>query len=281
MATITAALVKELRERTGAGMMECKKALVGADGDIEAAIEDLRKRGVAKAAKKASRVAAEGAILIKSEGGKATILEVNCETDFVAKDKNFLSFANDALDAAFAERLSTEALKEKFEAIRSELVIKIGENVGIRRVAHFSGDKLGTYIHSGKIGVVVVGSAEDNETLKNVSMHVAASNPEFLNPEDVSEDVVAKEKQIQIDIAVQSGKPPEIAEKMVAGRMKKFTGEISLTGQPFVMNPSQSVGEMLKEKGATVTEFVRFGVGDGIEKEESDFAAEVAAATKG
>lgn len=280
---ITAAQVKDLRERTGAGMMECKKALVNADGNIETAIEELRKRGVTKAAKKASRVAAEGAILIKVEGGQATILEVNSETDFVAKDANFLGFAQEALDAAFAEKLSIDALKEKFEATRSELVIKIGENIGIRRLAHVEGDAIASYIHAGsKIGTVVVGTGGE-ATLKDVAMHAAAHDPEpqFLNPEDVSEDVVAKEKALQIAIAVESGKPKEIAEKMVMGRMKKFTGEIALTGQGFVKNPKQSVGEMLKENGATVTEFVRFKVGDGIEKEESDFAAEVAAATKG
>ncbi|PCE69066.1 translation elongation factor Ts [Salinivibrio sp. YCSC6] len=280
MATVTAALVKELRERTGAGMMECKKALVEANADIEVAIENMRKSGAAKAAKKAGRVAAEGVILVKESEGKAAIVEINCETDFVAKDANFAAFANQVAETALAEGLEIDALKEKFEQQRAELVAKIGENMDIRRVSFIEGAKVGSYRHGDRIGVVVAANA-DEETIKHVAMHIAASKPEYVNPEDVPADVVEKEKQIQVDIAMQSGKPAEIAEKMVVGRMKKFTGEISLTGQAFVMDPAQTVGQMLKEKGAEVTNFIRFEVGEGIEKEEVDFAAEVAAAQKG
>jgi elongation factor Ts len=281
MATVTAALVKELRERTGAGMMECKKALVEANADIELAIENMRKSGAAKAAKKAGNVAAEGTILIKDADGVAALLEVNCQTDFVAKDSNFLAFANEVLDVALAERLDIAALQAKFEDARIALVAKIGENISIRRVEFIEGEKVGSYRHGDRIGVVVAGNA-DEETIKHVAMHVAASKPEYVNPEDVPADVVEKEKAIQVAIAVESGKPQEIAEKMVVGRMKKFTGEVSLTGQAFIMDPSQTVGQMLKAKGATVTNFIRLEVGEGIEKaQEMSFADEVAAVQKG
>ncbi|PSU28860.1 translation elongation factor Ts [Photobacterium lutimaris] len=281
MATVTAALVKELRERTGAGMMECKKALVEANADIELAIENMRKSGAAKAAKKAGNVAAEGTILIKDADGVAALLEVNCQTDFVAKDANFLAFANEVLEAALTERLDIAALQAKFEDARIALVAKIGENISIRRVEFIEGAKVGSYRHGDRIGVVVAGEA-DEETIKHVAMHVAASKPEFVNPEDVPADVVEKEKEIQVAIAVESGKPQEIAEKMVVGRMKKFTGEVSLTGQAFIMDPSQTVGQMLKAKGATVTNFIRLEVGEGIEKaQEMSFAEEVAAVQKG
>ena len=273
---VTAALVKELRERTGAGMMDCKKALTETNGDIELAIENMRKSGAAKAAKKAGNIAAEGTILIKEGNGFAALLEVNCQTDFVAKDANFLGFANQVLDAAAESKADIEALKAQFEETRVALVAKIGENINVRRVEYIDGDKLSSYRHGDRIGVVVVGDA-DEETLKQVAMHVAASKPEFVNPEDVPADVVEKEKAVQIDIAMNEGKPAEIAEKMVVGRMKKFTGEISLTGQAFIMEPKKSVGEILKEKGATVSNFIRLEVGEGIERKEEDFAAEVAA----
>ena len=273
---VTAALVKELRERTGAGMMDCKKALTETNGDIELAIENMRKSGAAKAAKKAGNIAAEGTILIKEGNGFAALLEVNCQTDFVAKDSNFLGFANEVLDAAVESKADIEALKAQFEETRVALVAKIGENINVRRVEYIDGDKLSSYRHGDRIGVVVVGDA-DEETLKQVAMHVAASKPEFVNPEDVPADVVEKEKAVQIDIAMNEGKPAEIAEKMVVGRMKKFTGEISLTGQAFIMEPKKTVGDILKEKGATVTNFVRLEVGEGIERKEEDFAAEVAA----
>ncbi|MEF1289626.1 translation elongation factor Ts [Vibrio sp. M260118] len=278
---VTAALVKELRERTGAGMMECKKALVEANADIELAIENMRKSGAAKAAKKAGNVAAEGAIIIKEENGTAVLLEVNCQTDFVAKDGNFTAFAEKVAVDALASKASVEELVAKFEEERVALVAKIGENINIRRVQYVEGTAIASYRHGEKIGVVVAGEG-DAETLKHVAMHVAASKPEYVNPEDVPADVVAKEKEVQVEIAMNEGKPAEIAEKMVVGRMKKFTGEISLTGQAFIMEPKKSVGEMLKEKGASVATFVRLEVGEGIEKaEEMSFAEEVAAAQKG
>lgn len=284
MAEITAALVKELRDRTGAGMMECKKALVEANGDIELAIDNMRKSGQAKAAKKAGRVAAEGVILTKiaADAKVGVIMEVNCETDFVAKDAGFLAFANAAVDAALAENISdVEVLKAKFEEQRTALVAKIGENINIRRVEVVKGDRLGAYMHGARIGVLVAATGTtDDELVKHVAMHIAASKPEFVSPDDVPADVVTREHEIQIDIAMQSGKPREIAEKMVEGRMRKFTGEISLTGQAFVMDPSKTVGDLLKEKKAGVVQFIRFEVGEGIEKVEVDFAAEVAAMTK-
>ena len=283
MAEITAALVKELRERTGAGMMECKKALVEANGDIELAIDNMRKSGQAKAAKKAGRVAAEGVIIARISDDKkyGIVLEMNCETDFVAKDAGFLALANKVADAALAGKVTdVEVLKAQFEDERATLVAKIGENMNIRRVAAISGDVVGAYLHGAKIGVLVAATSADDELVKHIAMHVAASRPEFVKPEDVSAEVVAKEREIQVAIAMESGKPREIAEKMVEGRMKKFTGEVSLTGQPFVMDPTKSVGDLLKEKGADVTGFIRFEVGEGIEKVETDFAAEVAAMQK-
>ncbi|HDR1101192.1 translation elongation factor Ts [Pasteurella multocida] len=281
MAEITASLVKELRERTGAGMMECKKALVEANGDIELAIDNMRKSGQAKAAKKAGRVAAEGVILARIGAGFGVLVEMNCETDFVAKDAGFLGLANEVAGYALANKgVTIEALQAQFEEKRATLVAKIGENMNIRRVQFLDGDVVGSYLHGAKIGVLVAGKNADEDLLKKIAMHVAASRPEFVKPEDVSADVVAKEREIQVAIAMESGKPREIAEKMVEGRMKKFTGEVSLTGQPFVMDPAKSVGEFLKESGADVTNFVRFEVGEGIEKVESDFAAEVAAMQK-
>jgi elongation factor Ts len=278
---VTAALVKELRERTGAGMMECKKALVEANADIELAIENMRKSGAAKAAKKAGNVAAEGAIIIKEENGVAVLLEVNCQTDFVAKDGNFTAFAEKVAAEALTSKATVEALVDQFEEERVALVAKIGENINIRRVAYIEGTAIASYRHGEKIGVVVVGEG-DAETLKHVAMHVAASKPEYVNPEDVPADVVAKEKEVQVEIAMNEGKPAEIAEKMVVGRMKKFTGEISLTGQAFIMEPKKTVGEMLKEKSVSVANFVRLEVGEGIEKAaEMSFAEEVAAAQKG
>ena len=261
MAEITASLVKELRERTGAGMMECKKALVEANGDIELAIDNMRKSGQAKAAKKA--------------------VEMNCETDFVAKDAGFLGLANEVADFAAAHKGTTiEALQAQFEEKRAALVAKIGENMNIRRVAYLEGQVIAQYLHGAKIGVLVAGEGSEDE-LKKVAMHVAASKPGFVNPEDVPADVVEHERQIQIDSAVNSGKPKEIAEKMVEGRMKKFTGEVSLTGQPFVMDPSVSVGDFLKSVNTSVSNFIRLEVGEGIEKKEEDFAAEVAKITGG
>ena len=281
MAEITASLVKELRERTGAGMMECKKALVEANGDIELAIDNMRKSGQAKAAKKAGRVAAEGVIIARVQNGFGVVVELNCETDFVAKDAGFLGLANEVADYAVAHKgTSIEQLQAEFEEKRAALVAKIGENMTIRRVAYIEGDVVGSYLHGAKIGVLVAGKGADDELLKHIAMHIAASRPDYVNPNDVPADVVEHERNIQVDIAMQSGKPREIAEKMVEGRMKKFTGEVSLTGQPFVMVPSKSVGDLLKEKGAEVSNFIRLEVGEGIEKVETDFAAEVAAMSK-
>ncbi|MCE2595510.1 translation elongation factor Ts [Motilimonas cestriensis] len=273
---ITAAQVKELRDRTGAGMMDCKKALQETNGDIEAAIEFMRKNGQAKAAKKAGNIAAEGAILIKTAGNVAALVEVNCQTDFVAKDANFLGFANEVADAAVASKVTIEELQAQFEEKRIALVTKIGENINVRRVSYIEGAALASYSHGSTIGVVVAGEG-DVDSLKHIAMHVAASKPEYVNPEDVPAEVVEKERAIQIDIAMNEGKPQEIAEKMVAGRMKKFTGEVALTGQPFIMEPKKTVGAVLKEKGISVSSFVRLEVGEGIEKKEEDFAAEVEA----
>ena len=261
--------------------MECKKALVEANGDIELAIDNMRKSGQAKAAKKAGRVAAEGVILARVQNGFGVLVEMNCETDFVAKDAGFLGLANEVADYAAAHKGATiEQLQAQFEEKRAALVAKIGENMTIRRVAYIEGDVVGSYLHGAKIGVLVAGKGADDELLKHIAMHVAASRPDYVNPSDVPADVVEHERNIQVDIAMQSGKPREIAEKMVEGRMKKFTGEVSLTGQPFVMDPSKSVGDLLKEKGAEISNFIRLEVGEGIEKVEADFAAEVAAMSK-
>ena len=281
---MTAALVKELRERTAAGMLDCKNALVETDGDIELAIENMRKNGQAKAAKKAGRIAAEGVILTKVTNGVATMMEVNSETDFVARDDGFVMFGQQLIQVAAANKINdmdtlnnTEIDGVKVSELRDNLVAKIGENISPRRVITVEGDNLGAYVHSARIGVIAILQGGDEELAKDIAMHIAACSPQFVKPEEVPAEVVAKEKEIQLDIALQSGKPAEIAEKMVSGRMKKFTGEISLTGQPFVKDPSILVADLLKSKGADVINFVRFEVGEGIEKKEEDFAAEVAA----
>ncbi|MDF2179624.1 translation elongation factor Ts [Aliiglaciecola sp. CAU 1673] len=281
---VTAALVKELRERTGAGMLDCKKALEETSGDIELAIENMRKSGQAKAAKKAGRIAAEGVILTKVVGNIASMMELNCETDFVARDDSFLALGEQLIELALANKIndvdSLNALElngVKVSEVRDNLVAKIGENINVRRVVTVEGNTLGAYVHGGRIGVLTILEGGNEDLAKDVAMHVAAANPQFVKPEQVSAEVVEKERAIQIDIAMQSGKPAEIAEKMVAGRMSKFTGEISLTGQPFVKDPNQSVGDLLKSKGADVINFIRFEVGEGIEKKADDFAAEVAA----
>nr|WP_275113852.1 translation elongation factor Ts [Psychromonas antarctica] len=283
--TITAKQVKELRDRTAAGMMDCKKALVEAEGDIELAIENMRKSGAVKAAKKAGRIAAEGVILAKTTGSVAVIAEVNCETDFVAMDKSFLAFANAVADIALANKItSIEALGQfafdansTVEDARATLIAKIGENISVRRLQIVEGENLGAYVHSGKIGVITVLKGGDAELAKDLAMHVAAAAPQFVTPADVPADVVAKEKEIQLAIAVESGKPEAIAEKMVSGRMAKFTGEVSLTGQAFIKDPSMTVAKLLKDASASVESFIRLEVGEGIEKKVEDFAAEVAA----
>ena len=285
MANISAALVKELRERTAAGMMDCKKALEEANGDIELAIENMRKSGQAKAAKKAGRIAAEGVIFARTEGNVAVMIELNCETDFVSKDAGFLAMGQKIVEIAATQKIAdVDALKaadfgngESVELTITNLIAKIGENMNLRRVMLVEGDNLGTYVHGSRIGVNTKLVGGTDELAKDLAMHVAANSPQFVKPEDVSAEVVAKEREIQIDIAINSGKPKEIAEKMVEGRMKKFTGEVSLTGQPFVKDPSMTVAELLKKEGADVVSFTRFEVGEGIEKQETDFAAEVAA----
>jgi elongation factor Ts len=281
---VTAALVKELRERTGAGMLDCKKALVETDGDVELAIENMRKSGQAKAAKKAGRIAAEGVILTSVSGGKATMLELNCETDFVARDEGFLAFGKAVLAVATEQGINdmdtlnaTEIDGVSIATMRDNLVAKIGENIAPRRVISVNGDNLGAYVHGGRIGVIAILTGGDEDLAKDIAMHVAAANPQYVKPGDVPAEVVEKEKEIQVEIAVKEGKPAEIAEKMVMGRMKKFTGEVSLTGQPFIKEPKTSVGDLLKSNSADVVNFIRFEVGEGIEKKSEDFAAEVAA----
>ncbi|MBU3826618.1 MAG: translation elongation factor Ts [Candidatus Anaerobiospirillum merdipullorum] len=293
MANVTAAMVKELRDRTGAGMMDCKKALVAADGNMEVAIEEMRKSGAVKAAKKAGRTAAEGVIAVAREGNKAVLVEVNSETDFAAKNAEFTAFAQKAADVALANGC-TDAESLKAQTVDGQtladaltaLTAKIGEHLELRRVAFVEGDNLGVYLHSNhRIGVIASLKGGNEEVAKDVAMHVCAAKPDFVHPEDVSAEVVERERQIQIEIAMNSGKPKEIAEKMVAGRMKKFTGEVALTGQAFIRDPNITVGQMLKEHGnADVISFVRLEVGEGIEKKVDNFAdevqAQIAAASK-
>lgn len=289
MANITASMVKELRERTGLGMMDCKKALADADGDMEKAIEDLRKASGLKAAKKASRVAAEGVVLTKidDEGNYGVILEVNSETDFVARDDNFLAFADKALDAAFTNREADIAavLDSGVEEARQALVQKIGENINLRRVERIAleGDTgvVESYIHNNKIGVLIALKGGDEALARDVAMHIAAVNPMVVRAEDVPEDVLAKESEIYSAQARESGKPEEIIEKMIQGRLRKFIAEVTLLEQPFVKDPDTTIGALLKQSDADVISFTRFEVGEGIEKEEDDFAAEVAAQLAG
>ncbi len=283
MATISAALVKELRERTGLGMMECKRALTEAGGDIDVAVDELRKSGQAKAAKKAGRTAAEGIVVAKVVDGGAIVLEINSETDFVARDAGFIAFADAVLAKAAAENLlDIAALKDAVETDRQALVQKIGENVDVRRVSKLEGAVVGSYVHgNSRIAVLVSLNGGNEELARDIAMHIAAVNPQVVNPADMPAEVVEKEKEIikaQPDMA---GKPEQIVEKMIEGRIKKFLAENSLTEQPFVKNPEQSVGQLAKASGAEVVSFVRFEVGEGIEKEVVDFAAEVAAAAAG
>ncbi len=285
MAEISASLVKELRERTGLGMMECKKALVEAGGDIEKAIEELRKSSGMKAAKKAGRTAADGvaAARVADDGSYAVLVEVNSETDFVARDGNFLDFVQKVLAKAFASRQTQIAalMDGELETARQALVQKIGENISVRRVELVTAEAgvVGGYVHStNKIAVLVALKGGDAELAKDVAMHIAAVNPAVVRAEDMPADVVAKEKEIYLAQARESGKPEEILEKMVAGRVKKFLSESALVEQPFVKDPDLTVGALVKKAGAEVLSFTRFEVGEGIEKEEVDFAAEVAAA---
>ncbi|WP_288493022.1 translation elongation factor Ts [uncultured Pseudomonas sp.] len=282
MAEITAALVKELRERTGQGMMDCKKALAAAGGDIEKAIDDMRAAGAIKAAKKAGNVAAEGSIAVKvaDDYKAAVIIEVNSQTDFLALQDDFKGFVAASLDKAFAEKMSDAApLIAAQEAAREALVAKCGENVNIRRLTRVEGDVVGAYLHGHRIGVVVTLQGGTAELAKEIAMHVAASNPQFLNPSQVSEEAVAKEKEIFLALNADkiAGKPENIVENMVKGRINKFLAEASLVEQPFIKDPEVKVGELAKKAGAEIVSFVRYEVGEGIEKAEVDFAAEVAA----
>ncbi|MAA64474.1 MAG: elongation factor Ts [Alteromonadaceae bacterium] len=283
MAAITAAMVKELRERTGLGMMECKKALVEAGGSVEQAIDELRKSSGLKAAKKAGRTAAEGvAVLSVADDNKsATILEVNSETDFVARDDNFLNFANDVLAVAVknGETDVAKLMEGDLEAKREALVQKIGENITVRRIVRIEGAVVAGYVHStNKIASVVAVTAGSADTARDVAMHVAAVNPRVGKAEDMPQEEVEREKDIIRAQPDMEGKPSEIVEKMMTGRIQKFLKENSLVDQPFVKNPDQTVGALLKAEGAELSGFIRLEVGEGIEKEEVDFAAEVAAA---
>lgn len=278
MAKISAALVKELRDRTDLGMMDCKRALEESDGDIDIAIENLRKSSGMKAAKKAGRIAADGLVGVSVTDERSVIVEVNCETDFAARDENFVSFVDRVVSmvADTAHGDIQKLLDDGLEAEREALVQKIGENVSVRRAEVLDGGA-SSYIHNGKIGVLVQLNDGNDELGKDVAMHIAAADPQprYVSSDDVPEDVIAKEKEIFVAQAADSGKPPEIVEKMVGGRVKKFLAEISLVDQAFIKNPDQKVGALLKEQGGTVTRFVRFQVGEGIEKEEVDFADEV------
>ncbi|MDL5600561.1 MULTISPECIES: translation elongation factor Ts [Pseudomonas] len=280
MAAITAALVKELRERTGEGMMDCKKALEKAGGDIEKAIDDMRASGAIKAAKKAGNVAAEGAIAVKADGKSAVLLEVNSQTDFLALQDDFKNFVAESLEEAFAQKLTDAApLIASREAAREALVAKCGENVNIRRLARVEGDVVGAYLHGNKIGAVVVLKGGDVDLAKNIAMHVAASNPEFLDASEISAEAIEREKNVflQLNADKIAGKPENIVENMINGRITKFKAEASLKEQAFVMNPEVKVGELAKKAGAEIVSFTYFKVGEGIEKPVDDFAAEVAA----
>lgn len=282
MAAISASMVKELRERTGLGMLECKSALRETDGDIELAIENLRKSSGMKAAKKASRVAADGAVATKvaDNGSYGIVLEVNSETDFVARDDNFKGFV-DSVAAKVFETKETDIAKlmeGDLEAAREALVQKIGENISVRRAAVVEapeGGLVGAYVHGGRIGVLSVLTGGNDEVAKDVAMHTAAVNPRVARPEDMPEAELQKEKEIIMAQPDMEGKPEEIKEKMAVGRVKKFLAENSLVEQAFVKDPSQTVGAYVKANGGEVISFTRFEVGEGIEKVEEDFAEEV------
>ncbi|MEO8400667.1 MAG: translation elongation factor Ts [Gammaproteobacteria bacterium] len=292
---ITAGQVKELRERTGAGMMECKKALEITGGDIDLAIEELRKSGRAKADKKASRVAAEGIVVVRTtaDGKQAVLLEVNSETDFVARDENFLAFVEAVAKTALAERASDVQVLANLSLVdgngmtvdeaRKALIAKVGENINVRRVVctNSSATNVGTYLHGGRIGVIVELDGDNQQLAKDIAMHIAASKPVVIAPEDVPSDIIAKEKEIYMAQAGTSGKPQEIIEKMVGGKIKKFLDEISLLGQPFVKDPDVLISSLLSKHRAKVIRFTRFEVGEGIEKETEDFVEAVMAQVHG
>lgn len=290
---ITAAQVKELRERTGAGMMECKRALEKTAGDMEKAIEELRKQGITNAGKKAGRVAAEGMILIEQDGQKAVMIEVNSETDFVARDANFVAFVK-----AVGETLLKDAMTDVDQLLnqpldgaeaqtvdqaRQALVAKVGENVQIRRIAlsNESSACIGTYVHGNRIGVIVELDVDNKELARDIAMHIAAARPLVISPDDVPQETVAKEKEIYTAQAATSGKPQEIVEKMVIGRLKKYLDEVSLIGQPYVKDPDITIGGLLNKHRAKVLKFYRFEVGEGIEKATEDFKETVMSQVQG
>ncbi|MCO4810737.1 MAG: elongation factor Ts [Gammaproteobacteria bacterium] len=288
--SVTASMVKELRERTGAGMMECKKALVESDGDLDAAAEALRKSGQAKADKKAGRVAADGRVVINKDGGKAVIVEVNSETDFVAKDENFVGFAESIAAAVLASgETDVAALAAQdsgdgrpVEQARTDLIQKVGENISVRRAQLVEADgPIGTYTHGARIGAIVALKGGDEELARDIAMHVAAINPTCIDESGVPAELLEREKRIFSEQAAESGKPPEIVEKMVTGRVAKFLKEITLVGQPFVKDPDVSVGKLLKGADASVVSFIRFEVGEGIEKKEDNFVEEVMSQVQG
>jgi elongation factor Ts len=287
--SITAAMVKELRERTGAAMMDCKKALQATEGDIEAAIEKMRMDGMAKADKKASRVAADGVIVAAQADGKVALVEVNSETDFVAKNDAFIAFAESAARLVLAHSpADVEALLQlsdggsTLEEQRRALIAKLGENMTIRRfsVIESAGGGLAFYMHGSRIGVAVALKGGDEALAKDLAMHIAASRPQFVRADDVPIEVRETERRVLIGQVEDSNKPQEIIDKMIDGRMRKYLAEITLLGQPFVKDPDQTVEKLLKAKGADVVQFVRIEVGEGIEKQEADFAAEVMATAK-
>lgn len=293
--TVTAAQVKELRELTGAAMMDCKKALTTCDGDMERAIEELRKSGAAKAGKKAGRVAADGAVMIVSaqNGKQAAMIEVNSETDFVARDANFTAFVKAAAETALQSKeqdvgkFATLPLcgyePRTVEEARQELVAKVGENIQIRRIilSNPAAATVGAYMHGSRIGVLVELNVDNNELARDIAMHIAASRPLVVSPDQVPQDVIAKEKEIYMAQAATSGKPQDIIEKMVMGRLKKYLDEVSLMGQPFVKDPDVSVGQLLNKQQAKVLSFHRYEVGEGIEKTTEDFKEAVMSQVQG
>ncbi|MDG2536101.1 translation elongation factor Ts [Dyella jiangningensis] len=292
MTAITAKLVSELRERSGAGMMDCKKALVENNGDIDAAVEYLRKTGLAKADKKADRVAAEGRIATAQANGQAVLVEVNSETDFVAKAPNFIQFTNDVAEAVLASGAADiDAAKaaafpgaDNVESAAKAQTATIGEKIEVRRVARIANDgPLATYSHGGKIGVIVALKGGSEELAKGIAMHVAAMNPPHIKPEHVPAEFVAKEKEIALSQMTEKdkAKPAEILEKIISGKINKIVSEVTLVGQPYVLDTNTTVGDVLKKEGADVVAVVRLAVGEGIEKVQEDYLAEVAKAMQG
>ena len=287
---ITASMVKELREATGAGMMDAKKALVETDGDFDAAVDWLRTKGLSKAAKKSGRIAAEGLVAVSVDGSRGVAVEVNSETDFVAKDENFINFSDSIASLILSEsikdieQLSNSMLSDnqKVEEARTELVTKVGEKISLRRFDNISNsENLGCYSHGSRIGTIVNLSGGDKELAKDIAMHIAASNPICIDESGIPSDLIEREKNIYNEQAQSSGKPPEIIEKMIEGKISKFLSEVSLTDQDFVKDPNTKISQLLNEKNATILSFTRFEVGEGIEVEKVDFATEVMSQIEG